>query len=121
MAEADVVEQVARGHQARRHQAHRSLLLLHRPNQPNLLYGPSISLLLPRPNHALSTLLPSSTTLAGRRLPHRTGRRSAPYSALLFRRSKPRGGEEAAPRKMGWKAAEKLIRHWKILRAAVTT
>ncbi|CAO2147557.1 unnamed protein product, partial [Urochloa humidicola] len=46
----------------------------------------------------------------------RTSRRSAPYLCPPDPPPQTRGREDAAPRKMGWKAAEKLIRHWKILR-----
>jgi len=96
--------------------------------QPNLLYGPKFSLLLPpgpitlsarrpgppAPRAATRCFPPPSPPLAGRRLPHRP-----PQRAIFCPPDPPlqtRWGEEAAPRKMGWKAAEKLIRHWKILR-----
>ncbi|XP_066357796.1 uncharacterized protein [Miscanthus floridulus] len=52
---------------------------------------------LPAPSAATHSSPSGQPSLAGRRLPRRAGHRSA-------------------PRKMGWKAAEKLIRHWKILR-----
>ena len=97
--------------------------------QPNLLYGPNFSLLLPPGPITLSARRPGPPApraatrcfpppppppLAGRRLPHRP-----PQRAIFCPPDPPlqtRWGEEAAPRKMGWKAAEKLIRHWKILR-----
>ena len=54
----------------------------------------------------------TSSPLAGRRIPHRTAAYFCPPEPPL----RTRAGEQAAPRKMGWKAAEKLIRHWKVLR-----
>ena len=58
----------------------------------------------------------TSSPLTGK--PHLSpGRRSAAYFCPPDPPSQTRAGEQqAAPRKMGWKAAEKLIRHWKILR-----
>jgi hypothetical protein len=95
------------------------------PAQPGLssLRPTRISPSVPRPNRALSSqpqrpapplapfLLHPSPAAASL-----TDRRSAPYFCPPDPPLQTRGGEAAAPRKMGWKAAEKLIRHWKILR-----
>jgi hypothetical protein len=74
------------------------------PYQPKKLFGPRVSLI-----HSRQPQLPSaaSSSLASRRLARR------PPQGIPDRvTTTPRG----ATRKMGWKAAQKLIQHWKILR-----
>ncbi|GJM88063.1 hypothetical protein PR202_ga04085 [Eleusine coracana subsp. coracana] len=100
---------------------------LSRPYLLSLFLGPSTLLAaqyFPGPREFLTTPVPRpfaqarrhsappSSSLAGRRrLGHREPQR-IPDPASVSRGPRSRG----AARNMGWKAAEKLIRHWKILR-----